>query len=43
MDAECDAQRLAVDAGQPGQELLVDADGQWQAVAEDRERSPATP
>jgi hypothetical protein len=31
------AQRLAIEAGQPGQELLVDADGQRQAVTEDRE------
>jgi hypothetical protein len=37
MHSQCDAQSLAIDAGQPAQELLVDADGQWQAVTEDRE------
>jgi hypothetical protein len=36
MHPQCDTQSLAIDAGQPAQELLVNADGQWQAVTEDR-------
>jgi hypothetical protein len=36
MHAQRDAQNFAIKIGLPGQELFVDADGQWRIVTEYR-------